>query len=186
MRMMSERSLEHDNKIYVCFVDFEKAFDRVSWVQMMKVLKSIGVDWRDRRMVMNLYMNQEAMVRVNEEYTAPGLIGRGVRQGCLLSPLLFTLYAEAMMGEAMEGIEDGVRIGGESVTDVRFADDQGMVASSEKGLQRVMDELNNASKKYGMKINVKKTKVMKISKKGGGRVNLLIDGQKVEQVDNLT
>ena len=111
MRMMSERSLENDNKIYVCFVDFEKAFDRVSWVQMMKVLKSIGVDWRDRRMVMNLYMNQEAMVRVNEEYTAPGLIGRGVRQGCLLSPLLFTLYAEAMMGEAMEGIEDGVRVG---------------------------------------------------------------------------
>jgi hypothetical protein len=185
MRMMSERSLEHDNKIYVCFVDFEKAFDRVNWVQMMKVLKSIGVDWRDRRMVMNLYMNQEAVVRVNEEYTAPGLIGRGVRQGCLLSPLLFTLYAEAMMGEAMEGIEEGVRIGGESVTDVRFADDQGMVASSEKGLQRVMDGLNNAAKRYGMIINVKKTKVMKISKKGRGRVNILINGEKVEQVDKF-
>ena len=54
-----------------------------------------------------------------------------------------------------------------------------MVASSEKALQRVMDGLNNAAKRYGMKVNVKKTKVMKISKKGGGRVNILIDGQKV-------
>jgi len=86
MRMLSERSIEHGNYIYVRFVDFEKAFDRVSWVQMMKVLKSIGVDWRDRRMVMNLYMNQEAMVRVNDEYTAPGLIGRDVTQGCLFNP----------------------------------------------------------------------------------------------------
>ena len=57
--------------------------------------------------------------------------------------------------------------------------------NAEKGIQRVMDGLNNAAKRYGMKINVKKTKVMKISKKGGGRVNILIDGQKVEQVDKF-
>ena len=78
-------------------------------------------------------MNQEAVVRVNGDLTDPGEIGRGVRQGCLLSPLLFSLYLE-MMEEAMEESEEGVKVGGYLLRDVRFADDQGMVANTEKGL----------------------------------------------------
>ena len=62
--MRCETSLEFGNNVYICFVDFEKAFDRVNWEKMMKVLQSIGVDWRDRRMISELYMNQEAVVRI--------------------------------------------------------------------------------------------------------------------------
>ena len=62
--MICERSLEFGNNIYICFVDFEIAFDRVNWEKIMKVLQSIGVDWRDRRMISELYMNQEAVVRI--------------------------------------------------------------------------------------------------------------------------
>ena len=51
MRMICERNLESKNNVYICFVDFEKAFDIVNWEKMMKVLQSIGVDWRDRRMI---------------------------------------------------------------------------------------------------------------------------------------
>jgi hypothetical protein len=130
-------------------------------------------------------MNEEAMVRVGDENSEPGMIGRGVRQGCLLSPLLFSLYAEAMMVEALDGVEEGVCVGGKLLGDVRFADDQGMVASTEKGLQKVMDSMNAAAKNYNMKINVKKTKVMKVSRNGGGTINIMIDGQKVEQVDKF-
>jgi hypothetical protein len=72
-------------------VDFEKAFDRVDWVKMMDILKKIGVDWRDRRMIRNLYMGQTATVRIADAYAEPSVVGRGVRQGCCLSPLLFTL-----------------------------------------------------------------------------------------------
>ena len=84
-------------------------------------------------MVAKLYMNQEAVVRVNGDVSEPGEIGRGVRQGCLLSPLLFSLYVEMMMEEAMEEIEEGVKVGGYLLRDVRFADDQGMVAIVERG-----------------------------------------------------
>ena len=49
--------------MYICFVDFEKAFDRVNWVKMMETLKGLGIDWRDRRMIHQLYMNQNAVVR---------------------------------------------------------------------------------------------------------------------------
>ena len=95
------------------------------------------------------------------------MIGQGVRQGCTLSPLLFSIYAEAMMLEAREGIEKGVRVGGKVVKDVRFADDQGMVAGTEQGLQKVMDGLTETAKKYDMKINVKKTKSVVVSREEG-------------------
>ena len=84
-----------------------------------------------------------------------------------------------MMMEVLEGMEEGVRVGGVliSISDIRFADDQGMVASTEMGLQRLMDKLNAIAKKYtcSMKINIKKTKTMVVSKKDGGTVSIMID-----------
>src|SRR5438132_2700983 len=183
MRTICERSLEHGNEVFICFVDFEKAFDRIDWLKMLDILKEIGVDWRDRRLIMNLYLNQKAIVRIQQEYSDGGEIGRGVRQGCSLSPLVFSIYAEAMMVEAMEGIEEGIKVGGKLIKDVRFADDQGMIAKSEPGLQKIMDGLNSTSLEYGMKINIKKTKVMKVSKVG--EVNITINGTKIEQVESL-
>ena len=185
MRTLCERSLEHGNDVYICFVDFEKAFDRVDWVKMFQILTDLHVDWKDRRLTKDLYMRQEAVVRVADGESKPGVIGRGVRQGCPMSPLLFSIYAEVMMNEALEGVEEGVSVGGRVVSDVRFADDQGMVSSSEQGLQKLMNKVNDTAKKFNMKINVKKTKVMVVSREGGGIVNINIDGQKVEQVKNF-
>ena len=88
------------------------------------------------------------------------------------------------MVEAMESIEEGIMIGGKLLKDVRFADDQGMVAGSEVGLQKIMDGLNATALKYGMKINIKKTKVMRVSREGG-EVNITINGTKLEQVKSF-
>ncbi len=131
---------------------------------MMKILEGLTIDWRDRRMIMELYMRQEAVVRTAAGEAEPGTIGRGVRQGCPLSPLLFSIYVETMMVEAMEGVEEGVKIGGQCLKDVRFADDQAMVSNTEEGLQSIMNKLNDTAKTYDMKINVKKTKTMIITK----------------------
>src|SRR3954471_23562855 len=73
-----------------------------------------------------------------------------------------------MMVEALEDMEEGVLVGGQLVTDVRFADDQGMVAGTEMGLQRLMNKLNDTAKNFGMKINVQKTKTMVVRWDGGG------------------
>ena len=73
--MLCERSLELDSDVFICFVDFEKAFDRVDWVKMMDILKKIGVDWRDRRMISDLYMGQTAAVRIADAYAEPSVVG---------------------------------------------------------------------------------------------------------------
>ena len=183
--MTCERSLEFGNNVYICFVDFEKAFDRVNWEKMMKVLQSIGVDWSDRRMISELYMNQEAVVRIAGGESDAAIIGRGVRQGCPLSPLLFSTCAEMIMKEVFVNVEEGIRVGGVLIKDVKYADDQGIIANTEAGLQSMMDSLNITTKHGDMKINIKKTKAIVVSRNGGERVNITVEGQSVEQVSKF-
>jgi len=89
------------------------------------------------------------------------------------------------MIDAMEEIEEGIKVGGKLVKDVRFADDQGMAAASEGGLQKLMDGLNRTAKEYDMKVNMKKTKVMKVLRKGEGEINITIDEETLEQIDRF-
>jgi len=84
------------------------------------------------------FIGQTVVVRIEGVDSEPGIIGRGVRQGCSLSSLLFNIYIQSFVDEALEKIEDGVNIGGHLVNTVRFADDQTMVANSKAGLQRIM------------------------------------------------
>ena len=87
MRFLSERCVDHDQEIYVCFMDYEDAYVRVNWSKLLKVLKDIGVDWRDRELIADLYMGQR--VRLKHGLTSEAGIGRGTRQWCSLSPILF-------------------------------------------------------------------------------------------------
>ena len=136
---------------------------------------------QDRRLINALYRKQRAIVRIAEGESEPCEIERGVRQGCLLSPLLFSVYTESMMRDTLEDLDVGVKVGGELYKDVRFADDQAMIASTEEGLQRMMNKLNEKSKEYDMKINIKKTKVMKVSREGGGDISIFLEGEEIEQ-----
>jgi hypothetical protein len=182
LRVITERSCEIGKDVYICFVDYEKAFDRVDWRKLMRALRRVGVDWRDRRLIGNLYMGQKVRIRIDGEYSEQAKVGRGVRQGCPLSPLLFNIYIEEIIKEALEDLEEGIKVGGMWIRALRFADDQAMMAGSQEGLQTMMDRLNTTSKEYGMRINKKKTKVMRISKGEQKIVKINIDGEELEQV----
>ena len=82
----------------------------------------------------------------------------------------------------MEEVKEGVKIGGRLTKAESCADDQAMLADSQKGLQKMMDRLNKISKEYDMKINIKKTKIMRISKGKETTVKITIDGKELEQV----
>jgi hypothetical protein len=80
LRIISEQILEIDEELSVCFIDWQKAFDRVNWTKLMQILKETGIDWRERRLNSNLYMAQSVKVRLNQGETRSVKIGRGVRQ----------------------------------------------------------------------------------------------------------
>ena len=151
----------------------------------MEILGDIGIDWRDRKLIKELYVNQSAFVMVADGLSEACVIGRGVRQGCSLSPLLYIIYDEAMIRDVSRDCDIGIKVGGKIVNMIRYADDKAVVASSQKGLQELMTRLNKVTRDYGMKINVKKTKTMYISRKGKGKVHVQIDGGNVEQVSQF-
>ena len=91
LRIISERTLEIDEELYVCFMDWQKAFDRVNWTKLMQILKGNDIDWCERRLISKLYMAQSVKERLNWGETRSVKIGRGVTQRCCLSPILFNL-----------------------------------------------------------------------------------------------
>jgi len=97
---------------------------------------------------------------------------------------LFGVYAEAMMKEALDDLKEGICVGGELVQSVQYADDQAMTANMEKGLQKIMDETSNVVKQYGMKINIKKTKVIKIGRHPS-TIKITVDGEILQQVEKF-
>jgi len=129
----------------------------------MEILKETGIDWRERRLIRNLYMAQSVKVRLNRGETRSVKIGRGVRQGCCLSPILFNLYSEGLIKEALEGC-GGFKIGRQIIHTVKYADDLVLLVKEEKMLQDMMDKLIEIGRCYGMEMNVEKTKVMRISR----------------------
>lgn len=123
-------------------------------------------------------------VRVGGGESEPGEVGRGVRQGCSLSPVLFDIYAEAMMNEGLLELEDGVRVGGRMVKSIRFADDQAIVRNREVGLQEMVNSLNRTTEKYEMRNKESKTKVMRITKRQGAHgMRIMLENKNLKEVD---
>ena len=160
MRIIAERTLEIDEELWICFIDWQKAFDRVNWTKLMQIRKISGIDWRERRLICKLYMDQRVKVRMDWGKTRSVQIGRGVRQGCWLSPSLFNLCSEYLAKEALDGLGD-FNIGGQIIQTVKNADDLVLMAKEETVLQDMIDKLTEIGRCYGMEMNVEKTKVMR-------------------------
>src|SRR5437867_2471892 len=122
-------------------------------------MEKAGIPDLERRLIINLYWRQHAAVRWDGEVSREVDVERSVRQGCVISSILFNLYSEFMIKEAMENVE-GIKFNGIHITDLRCADDAVLVADKRKKMQKMIDRLNKTCKAYGMEINVKKTKVM--------------------------
>jgi hypothetical protein len=105
----------------------------------MEIL-STGIDWRERRLMSKLYKDQSVKVGLDQGVTKSVKIGRGVRQGCCLSPLLFNLYSEYVKQEALERLGD-FKVGGQIIRTVRYADDLVLLGKEETILQRMIDNL---------------------------------------------
>ena len=181
LRVLTENVLEVQKDIFVCFVDYEKAFDKVKHANLFNMLNEAGIDGKDMRLMRNLYWKQKATVRVGDEESPSLEIRRGVRQGCVLSPELFNLYSEVIMRDLLE--MDGIKAGGRNINNIRYADDTVLITDSEEKLQDLVPALVRASGEHGLKLNVSKTKVMVISKADNDiSANVEVGGVVLEQV----
>jgi len=122
----------------------------------MQILKRTGIDWRERRLINKLYMDQRVKVRLDRGKTRSVQVGRGVRQGCCLSPIMFNLCSECLTKEALDGL--GVfNIGGQIIQTVKHADDLVLMTREETVVQGMIENLIKIGRCCGMKMNVEKT-----------------------------
>ena len=130
----------------------------------------------------NLFAGQEATVRTGHGTIDWFQIGKGVQQGCILSPCLFNLYAEYIMRNAgLEEAQAGVKIARRNINNLRYADDTTLMAESEEELKGLLIKVKEESEKVGLKLNIHKTKIMASSP----ITSWQIDGETVETVTDF-
>ena len=134
-----EKAREFHKNIYFCFIDYAKAFDCVDHHKVWKILQEMRIPDHLTCLLRNLYAGQEATVRTGHGTTDWFQIGKGVHQGCILSPCLFNSYAEYIMRNAgLEEAQAGMKIPGRNINNMRYTDDTTLMAESEEELKSLL------------------------------------------------
>ncbi|KAK2150129.1 hypothetical protein NP493_2854g00014 [Ridgeia piscesae] len=176
LRQLHEKCIEQD----MVFVDFSKAFDTVGRTGLWQQLRKYGCPEKFTTMIEALHTGMMASVGVGGEVSESFGVTNGVKQCCVLVPTLFSIFLSAMLDEAFRDMGDGVYIQSRQNADLfyvahfrtktkttrvlmrelLFADDSALVAHSAEEKQKIVDAFSDASKKFGLKINIKKTEML--------------------------
>ena len=170
-----EKAREFEKNI---FINYVKAFDCVDHNKQWKILKEMGIPDHLTCLLGNLYAGQETTVTTEHGITDWFQIGKGVCQGCILSPRLFNLYAEYIMRNAGLDAQSGIKIARRNINKLRYADDTTLIAESEEELKSLLMQVKEESEKVGLKLNIQKMKIMA----SGPITSWQIDGETVETV----
>ena len=160
-----------------------KACDCVDHNQLWKILKKMGIPDHLTCLLRNLYAGQEVTVRTGHGTTDWFQIGKGVHQSCifLLLLCLFNLYAEYIMrNSGLQETQAGIKIAGRNINNLRYADDNTLMAENEE-LKSLLMKVKVESEKVGLKLNIQKTKIMA----SGPITSWEIDGKAVETVSDF-
>ena len=148
IRWIMEKAREFQKNIYFCFIDYAKAFDCVDHNKLWKILKEMEITDHLTCLLRNLYAGQEATVKTGHGTTDWFQIGKGVRQGCILSSSLFNFYAEYIMrNTGLEEAQAGIKMAGRNINDFRYADDTTLMAESEEELKILLMKMKEESEK---------------------------------------
>ena len=155
-----KKAREFQKNIYFCLIEYAKAFDCVDQNKLWKILKEMGIPDHLTCLLRNLYAGQEATVRTGHG-TDWFQIGKGVHQGCILSPCFFNLYAEYIMGNAgLEEAQAGIKIARRNISNFRYVDNTTLTAESKEDLKSLLLKVKEESENVGLKLNIQKTKIM--------------------------
>ena len=178
-----EKAKEYRFNICLGFVDYEKAFDSLEHQSLLHALERQVSDAKYIRLIKAIYKDPSAKIHLENTTTEAIKILKGVRQGDPISPKLFTAAMENTF-RSLDWQSYGIRIDGEHLTHLRFADDILLVSHEPLELQTMMRELSEESQKAGLKMNIKKTKVMMSSRLKDHTIT--VEGRIIEKVEHYT
>ena len=142
-----EKARHFQKNIYICFIDYGKAFDCVDHNKLGKILKEMRLSDHLTCLLRNLYAGQEVKVRTGHGTIDWFQIGKGICQGCILSPCLFNLYAEYIMRNAgLEEAQAEIKTAGRNINNLRYADDTTLMAENEEELKSLLMKVKKLAK----------------------------------------
>ena len=175
-----EKARESEKNTYFCFINYAKTFDFVDHNKLWKILKEMGIPNHLTCLIRNLYVGQEATVRTRHGTTDWFQIEKGVGQGSILSPCLFNLYAEYIVGNArLDEAQAANKIARRNINNLRYADDTTLMAESEEELKSLL--MKEESEKSGLILRIQKIKIMA----SGPITSWQIDGEKMETMTDF-
>ena len=180
LRQVQGKCLEQNMPLYAVFIDFSKAFDTVSREGLWQVLRKFGCPEKFIKLTAALHNGMQAHVLYGNAQSKDFAVSTGVKQGCVLAPTLFSLYLAAMLEVAFRSTEEGVYIQTRHnadlfnvshfkaktkterilVKELLFADDSAIVAHTAEGTQALVDRFESAARRFGLKLNIKKTECL--------------------------
>ena len=202
-RQIIERATEYQTPVHLGFVDLTKAYDSVDRSALFAMLRHYRVPQQLIDIIKELYTGTWCCVRTTDGTSEDFEVKTGVRQGCVLSPLLFNCFMDRILREAMEMTGGGLQIeyttsGGlflsyrdktpltTCIQNIQYADDLTLIAETRGELQRMVDVLDRACTRWGMKINGDKTKVLNIGELTGDYPAITLNGHALEEVDSFS
>ena len=207
-RQLMEKCREQHRDLYIAFVDLSKAFDSVDRELLWSILRRCGCPPRFIELVRELHEGMKVRVRFGGELSESFEVSRGVKQGCVLAPVLFNIYVQCItrLLAASLNREDGIhlnyrtdrslfdlkklkaktKISRTSLLELQYADDCALVAYSAEGLQQVLSRSAELYRKLGLQINIQKTEYMKYTVMPGDETHIpSIDGVNLKEVSSF-
>ena len=162
LKTILNNRINYGKSTYLCFIDFTKAFDRVEHKMFIEVLKKKEVKQAEICLICEIYNKRRAFMQKDSERENEIKIKRGVRQRCILSPILFNIYAEEAFRSCK--IKNGIEIyDKKKINKISYADDTVIMAESVKELNDTLNKLKSNLQKWSIEINPKKTKCMVVT-----------------------
>ncbi|KAL7737292.1 hypothetical protein ACLKA6_012913 [Drosophila palustris] len=180
---IANHHLAQKKKMYAFFVDFKAAFDTIDRNSLYLKLSNLGVSTKMINIVKSLYCQNKTTVWDGKQLSKWFTTNLGVKQGCLLSPLLFSLYVD----DIMSILPGGVKMGTERIKVLMYADDMVLLADSPSGMQSMIDALYEYCRTWSLEINTQKSKILVIRESRGRRARAdiwTLNGEELEIVTN--
>ena len=153
---VAKEYIRNGKKLYAFFVDFKAAFDTIQINAIIYKLRNMGLSTKMVNMINNLYINNSATVWDGKNTSRWFKVNTGLRQGCVLSPLMFALFME----DLNDSLPNGIKIDNVSLKALMYADDIVLLADTAEALQNMIDKLEEYCKTWGLAVNTDKSKIM--------------------------